>query len=62
MELRALIGQDLVWLTVLVDAVLQEPHGVFVCGVVVDLAAWNVSAVIIQVAYHPFIVIGHFEV
>ena len=30
--------------------------------IVVNLAAWYESAVIVQIAYHPLIVIGHLEI
>jgi len=62
MILGSLVSQDLIRLTMFMNAIFQQLDGVFTCRVVVDLAAWNISAVIVQVAYHPFICLGHFEV
>jgi hypothetical protein len=62
MELGSLVCQYLVWFTVLVDAILKEMDSLLACRIAMDLAAWNVSAVVIQVTDHPFIAIGHLEV
>ena len=62
MELCSLIRQYLIWLAILVDAIFQQMGGVFSCGVVMDLAAWNESSVIVQVTDHPFVFLSHLEV
>ena len=62
MELRSLIRQYLVRLAILVDAILQQMDGMFACWVVMDIAAWNESTVIVQVTDHPLVLIGHLEV
>ena len=62
MELSSLVSQYLIRLTVLMDAILQQMDGMFPRRVVMNLAAWNESAVVIQVTDHPFIVYGHLEV
>ena len=62
MKLCSLISQYLIWLAILMDTVFQELDGTFSRRIVMDLTAWNESAMVVQVANHPFIAIGHFEV
>ena len=61
-KLSTLIRQYLVRLAVLVDAILQEVDSTFPRAVVVDLAAWNKSNMIVQLGDHPFVLICKLEV
>ena len=62
MELESFISQYLIWFAILVDAMLQQLNRAFTRWAMMDLAAGNGSAVIVQVAYHPLILLSHFEV